>query len=530
VTDRQNMLADWVVGKAVSRIVQRAERQQDASALERTYVDAGALSQLANDNNQILYGRRGTGKSHVLRILGILASREPAQAFVYLDLRSLGSAQLMTDRSRSLTTRSVGVFRDLIYGIQSELLDWATDPSRPNPGLGLEEVSLLGEAVKGLTNAVSEREITAERQASSTNRAGVDLRAGLSGLSLGVNASDERASTDKMTEHYHQIYEDTIVFSAVSFHLDKALRALGISRLLLLLDEWIALPLDVQPYVAEFLRRTILHSHLYTIKIASLEYASQFSISSHESPRIGFELGGDIIANVDLDDYYVYERAPDRATTIFGELLFRHIQADLTDQYLSHTYGLKAPDEFLEYIFDDPSTFEELVRAGEGVVRDFLCIFTSAYFRAVQQSLSRIDRRSVEQAALDWFEIEKAPNLSRRQEYVLQKIVEQVIGVKRSRCFLLERRLALNPLIQSLFDLRLIHLLRRGYTDREHPGVRYNVYALDYGTYVNLRRMDAKQIEVDIKESLPLTPDRISPFDDDRTIPRVIIDSSFLDE
>ena len=56
--------------QAVSRVMQRAERQSDIQKIITTFVDIGVLPQLSNRNNQIIYGRRGTGKTHVLRVLG----------------------------------------------------------------------------------------------------------------------------------------------------------------------------------------------------------------------------------------------------------------------------------------------------------------------------------------------------------------------------------------------------------------------------------------------------------------------------
>ena len=41
-------------------------------------------------------------------------------------------------------------------------------------------------------------------------------------------------------------------------------------------------------------------------------------------------------------------------------------------------------------------------------------------------------------------------------------------------------------MIQRLFDARVIHFVKRGYADKDNPGVRYNIYTLDYGTYVDL--------------------------------------------
>ena len=64
------MVQDSLVAQAVSRIRQRSERQEDLQKLLGTFVDVGILPQLNNQNNQILYGRRGTGKTHVLKVLG----------------------------------------------------------------------------------------------------------------------------------------------------------------------------------------------------------------------------------------------------------------------------------------------------------------------------------------------------------------------------------------------------------------------------------------------------------------------------
>ena len=56
-----------------------------------------------------------------------------------------------------------------------------------------------------------------------------------------------------------------------------------------------------------------------------------------------------------------------------------------------------------------------------------------------------------------------------------------MIGDRKARSFLLPRELAAHPLIQRLFDLRVLHLVQRGYADKDRPGVRYNIYTLDYG-------------------------------------------------
>lgn len=524
----RNLLSDRLFAKAVSGMIQRSERQPDLAVLEATFVDTGVMAQLENDNNQILYGRRGTGKSHVLRVLGARVDRSPGRAHVYIDIRLLGSAQLMTDVSQPLVVRCVGLFKDLVGAIQNQLLDLATDPEFEAPGNALEAVSELGEAISAVAQAVASRDVEQESETSKTSSSGVSATLSPSGPKIAVDLADGTTEGIRVKENYHQVFRDTAVFAEVASRLETALTALGIERLLVLIDEWTAIPADVQPYVAEFLKRTLLPSRRTTLKIASLEYRSNFSIPLEQNNLLGFELGGDIAANLDLDDYYVYERTPDQVIEAFLELLFRHVVAELPEDYLKDDYGIASSAALRARLFTEPATFLELVRAGEGVVRDFLGVFSSSYFRAGRQGKKKIDLNSVEEAARDWYETDKSTNLSRAQEDVLQRIITDVIGTRRARSFLLERVHASHPTIQSLFDLRLLHLMRRGYSDKENPGLRYNIYSLDYGTYVDLKRTQS-QPELDMLVVDDATEERIVPFDDKRSIRRIILDPVILE-
>lgn len=188
------LLRDPQMTRAVSNIQPRSERQPDLDVLEKTYVDTGVLPQLQNDNNQILYGRRGTGKSHIFRVLGLTHDREVGRpSHLYVDVRLLGSAQLMTDPTQPLTLRCISVFRDLLSEIQNFLLDVATDPSRD--GTGLEQVSDVAEALTHVTHSVREREVTVESSARGEARAHLDADIGTSGV--GVSAGLSSGSSDE---------------------------------------------------------------------------------------------------------------------------------------------------------------------------------------------------------------------------------------------------------------------------------------------------------------------------------------------
>ena len=106
-------------------------------------------------------------------------------------------------------------------------------------------------------------------------------------------------------------------------------------------------------------------------------------------------------------------------------------------------------------------------------------------------------------------------------------ITDEVIGKRKARSFLVSRDLERHPIIQKLFDARVIHLVKKGYSDKDNPGIRYNIYSLDYGTYVDLKNT-TKQPEIDFNENSEDSDDIIVPFDDNRSIRRIILTESIL--
>ena len=58
---------------------------------------------------------------------------------------------------------------------------------------------------------------------------------------------------------------------------------------------------------------------------------------------------------------------------------------------------------------------------------------------------------------------------------------DRVIRGKRARGFLVSQKSAAAPLLLALFDGRVLHVVRKGYSAQDQPGERYDVYVIDYG-------------------------------------------------
>jgi hypothetical protein len=300
------------------------------------------------------------------------------------------------------------------------------------------------------------------------------------------------------------------------------------ATLYILFDEWSSIPIDIQPFLAEFIKRSFLPNPRIVIKIASLEYRSNFGERLLSGQILGFELGCDISTGLDIDDYYVFDRNPEVITEAFTEMLFRHIRSELPERYLAETYGIHSGRIFVGRLFVNRNAFEELVRASEGVARDLISIFFSAYFASQRKGKERIERKAILEAAGQWFEQDKSKNLDDTLREALQRIIEEVIGKRKARSFLLPSNLENHIIIQRLFDARVLHLMQRGYADKDNPGVRYNIYTLDYGTYVGLLGT-TKQPDLGLKVASDApSSDFVVPFDDKRRIRRIILSENIL--
>ncbi len=519
------MLSDKELTKAVSRILQRSERQEDPNKLLGTYVDVGILPQLQNNNNRIFFGRRGTGKTHVLKVLGQNFQGISGNAVIYLDARTLGSSSQFMDVDEPLHLRCLSLFRDIVQGIQNELFEYVVEHPTDTQNLAIDALGELGDSVSKQHARLDERVRTESVEALATEQNfGVKATAAhVPDVTLMAGSNDKQSASAKEERSYKIAPVHKIYFPEVHDALGRALK-FAKARLYLLLDEWSFLPLDLQPYLAEFVKRGLLPINLVTVKLTALEYRSHFNSSIGER-QVGFELGADISTATDLDDYLVYDRNPEHITDVYSDVLYRHISSELSPNYLKDKYGMTKGRDLASKMFTERKTFQELARASEGVIRDLINIFIQAYFAAQKRGRDTIDKKAILEAAQKWFEQDKAQQLDDDLRKVLQRIVEEVIGARKARSFLLPRELENNPVVQKLFDLRVLHLMQRGYADKDRPGVRYNIYSIDYGTFVGLIGTSK---EPDVEMGTESSPDTVVPFDDKRTIRRIVLSEEVL--
>jgi len=321
------MINDDFLMKATTSLSLRSEKA-DPHKLINTFVDSGILAQLVNSNDQILYGRRGTGKTHVFQVVAHEFEKTNTNCVVSIDGRTLGSSPQFIDYTIPLQKRCTSLFRDVLNEINNGILEHIVNfpPSNSEEALAswnrlssitMEPIAIIKNEVVSEKNKLSQ-----QKEASLDSSVSVPLALNLSGK-VGQTSS---VQAEKEIS-YAIDREDKVVFPTFQALLSEVIIKSELN-LVVLFDEWSSIPTDIQPFLAEFIKRSILPNKKCTIKIASLEYRSRFELEK-DHRKIGFELGSDIFANIDLDDYYVFDRRPDAITDLMGDILFKHIESEL---------------------------------------------------------------------------------------------------------------------------------------------------------------------------------------------------------
>jgi len=465
------------------QLSKRAEKV-DRQALIDSFVDVGPLlTVISTIDNQVLYGRRGTGKTHAFVYLSETA-RKRGDIAVYVDLRTVGSTGgLYSDTNFPLAERATRLLVDTMAAMHEELLS----ASISDDSLNLHELGPLLDRLAGAITEVVVRgpvrqELEEETQQKYSETGGVSVKVDLTNSGIAAQGGFSLEDTSKTISNYttegtatHRVH-----FGRVGSVLDDMTKSLKSKRIWLLLDEWSAVPIDLQPYLADLIRRALFPCKAISVKIAAIEKRSKFQIALKQGDYIGIELGGDASADLNMDDFMVFDNDEEKAIKFFRTLVFKHITT------LAAQNGVDVPASETELIaaFTQDNVFREFVRAAEGIPRDAFNILSLAAQKDID---SPITMDTIRKSSKTWYQRDKEVAVSANVQALalLHWIIDEVIAHRRSRAFLLRQGVS-SELIDSLFDSRVLHLLKRNISAHDEPGIRYDVYKIDYGCYVDL--------------------------------------------
>lgn len=464
---------------AILQIQLRADKWDDDS-LVKSFVNVGPLIPLLNgENNQVIFGRRGTGKTHVLRYFKSLKD-DNGDCCIFIDLRKIGSSNsIYADSSLPIEQRSLRFFIDVIKVIADNIICFITS-TEDRKELYLHKIVPL---IDSLNETWTKSAISGEvvHEASITEKNSQDGNYGFSigtnpGLNITAKSTDisDKCAVLKLSGKY---YAHINLLEATSI-LQKIAEILSPQKIWLIFDEFSELNNELQILLSDLLRRVICPVRGITFKIGAIEHRSSFKISSDGGNYTGIELGADAYT-INLDEIMVFGNNHTSSLLFFRDLLYFRINAILPEDC-----RIASSDVLIKSLFTQEKCFEELVFAAEGVPRDFFNILNKAILLDYNNLISIPNLRK---AARNWFTEDKRSSIQAIPDAnrLLDWIISDVINTRRARAFMLKSSEE-DYLINSLFDARILHIIKQNVSSRDTPGVRYNVYSIDYGCYVDL--------------------------------------------
>jgi hypothetical protein len=239
------------INRVLSFIPKRAEGRQ-IDQLRETFVDSGVAAALESIDHQVLYGRRGTGKTHAFRYLQTVVESRGDISF-YADLRTIGSPEGLfmgevvepTERGARLLVDLLGQFHDAVLAAVVEDADLIGDNNF------VTKLDAIGAAISSMRITGGGVEVSREEETAIATSKGAGLDVGAAGgvPTAGLRLESEDSANDRklVKESRKGDEKRSLNFSQVARALRELAGSLTSRRIWFLLDEWSSVPPEVQP-------------------------------------------------------------------------------------------------------------------------------------------------------------------------------------------------------------------------------------------------------------------------------------------
>jgi hypothetical protein len=442
-------------------------------------------------------------------------------AAVYLDLRTIGSETgLYSDQDIPLPTRATTLLVDVIGAIHEGIMEAVLADGRFADNLHklAPALDLLGEAASEVkVQGDVEREITDTKGRQDDRKSEAKFSASKSSIGVGVTGSRGQSykseSTRRRLERGQEKYH--IVFGALASAFTRIAGSLGGRGLWLMLDEWSSLPIDLQPYLADMLRRSVFIPGI-SVKIGAIERRSKFMEArpGTSGDYIGIELGAEASV-IDIDEYLTFDQGATYAQAFFSQLLFRHAAKHLVNYDGSSLF--RSEDDFIRMAFA-LDAFIRFVEGSEGLPRDALEIAQKCASQAIDR---QITLSQVNGSCTSYFLQSKEGRLSEPANSALREMVKQCVEAE-SRLVALRRPIqSQKEVVAELYDQRLIHRRGQGVSLPDKPvSDTYDIFLVDLGCFAELiNRGQLRLIDHGLRDRgiVSTSRDKVNHRDTDRS-------------
>lgn len=477
------------------------EATRSSSSGVRRFIEpaAGTLTRATSRTHHLVFGRRGSGKSSLLRKAAqdLTIDRRPI-AFVdlesfkgheYPDVLISVLAETFSKFAEWLETAAIAPankasFWLRLFGQRPTRTPFDRDQARSLAGRLRTQLSELRDVLFSEDGVDVERTVSGKNAASESDSMKLSLGTETAGFSVGDEASKSRETARQETTKYTANKVQYLHRHILDYQtLFREMSTLSGGDAYLFLDDLYHIPRRFQAQVLDYFHKVAKGNNLW-LKIGTIKHRTQWYV--HGDPPIGVKIGDDI-SDINLD--LTLEKY--RVTSAFlNKILVTFLDESKVDR-----------EAFLVR-----NAFDRLVLASGGVARDFLGLLRRSILIARERgATARGEKVGIEDVntAAGEYDSSKREELTRDTLDERQTLEEEFGQIgrfvnehSRANVFLMDKGLPdreLEP-IEELVDLRLVHRVRSRVTVRDRPGKTFEAFMLDVSQYTAARKKREMEI------------------------------------
>jgi hypothetical protein len=436
------------------------------------YVDvAGNLERVVGRQHQVVFGRRGSGKSCLLVHFHRQVAAPAGILSVYIDsdeIKRLGYPDVLIRLLLSLTMQMPGPRRN-----------------RLKRRLRFKPTPLEAQAaeLRSLLDLAEDADVTEGRKDADERKAELGVGHGPANFKYGrtTGSSADRTSSFKerkldTLERHFQDYKRT---------LHDAFVASGKKSGAVIVDDFYLFHRSTQPDIVDYLHRLLRGTDMY-LKLGTVRHRT--TLLRHEGQTIGVELSQDV-EEINLDRTFEDVAATAQFLRTMLDSLCKQVAIDSAAEFISDD-GLLA-----------------LTLASGGVPRDYLNILVDGIDAARSLRLSRVTPKGVYRGAGRNSYRTKLTNLrddaardAPAIEQIFQDLAAFCLREEKKTAFLINQgdviqHEAEHEVIQQLMDFKLIHVIEPDTSAASGRSGRFEAYTLDFALFMEPRLRGIAHVE-----------------------------------
>ncbi len=441
-----------------------------------TYIDPhGNIERLNSKQNQIIFGRRGSGKSLLIKALKTNSVNEAIYTKVNIeDYKDISFPDSILQVLNSF-------LKQLINEVENDYKFYQLRRMIQARGLTKKLKSIINENKRTLRepDRFDKGIVVTDNHQS---LASAEIKSNIGSIKVGEDIGAEVKTTktflvDKLSNLKKDIPNIKELIILVSKYFNG-------KHIFLVLDDFYFLKRQEQPFFIDYFHRLTKDTPLY-LKVATIRFRS--SLYTTAETYIGIEIGHDaqsIELDYTLDKFKVLE-------DFMWEVL----------QNANTTSNAKVD---LDSLISN-NAFKYLCLASGGVVRDFLSLFLKVG-EEINKGKTSISKPDVIEIAIsniqnkfDALETDSADEKEELERY-LNYVKNFLVTEKRTNICLIglqdiERFPNIKQSIKELVDLRLLHQVEPNISAKQSDGQRYSAYMIDVGLFPGPRPKNFHVIE-----------------------------------